>query len=82
MTSASAAEVKRVALIPFKINAQEDLTYLRDGINDMLTSRLSQNEAVTVIQRMEVEQAVNAAGLTAAIITEDAARGDRSQSGG
>ena len=74
MTGASAAEVKRVALVPFKINAQEDLTYLRDGINDMLTTRLSQNQAVTVIQRIEVEQAVNAAGLAAAI-DEDAARG-------
>jgi TolB-like protein len=79
-TSTSAADVKRVALIPFKINAKEDLTYLRDGINDMLTTRLSQNERITVIQRSEVEQAVGAAALSGAI-TEAEARGIGSKLG-
>ena len=80
VTNTSAADVKRVALIPFKINAKEDLTYLRDGINDMLTTRLSQNESVTVIQRNQVEQAVGAAGLKGDI-TEAEARGIGSELG-
>jgi TolB-like protein len=80
MASATAADVKRVALIPFKINAKEDLTYLRDGINDMLSTRLSQNESISVIQRNEVEQAVGAAGLSGAI-TEAEARGIGSRLG-
>ncbi|MFH2218618.1 MAG: hypothetical protein ABII68_03015, partial [Pseudomonadota bacterium] len=33
----SAAEISRVAVVPFTINAEKDLTFLRDGIADMLT---------------------------------------------
>jgi len=80
VSSASGADVKRVALIPFKINAKEDLSYLRDGINDMLTTRLSQTEGVTVIQRDEVERALGAAGLSGAV-TEAEARGIGSRLG-
>ena len=77
---ASAVDVKRVALIPFKINAKEDLTYLRDGINDMLTTRLSQNEGVTVIQRSQVEQAIGATDQSGNV-TEAQARGIGSKLG-
>jgi hypothetical protein len=37
----SAAETaKKVAILPFEINAPEDLSYLREGIMDMLASRI------------------------------------------
>lgn len=72
--SASAAEPKQVALIPFKINADRDLAYLRDGIYDMLSTRLSRSGEVVVLQREQVEQAVNAAGRPDAQLDEPAAR--------
>lgn len=52
-----AEEPKRVALIPFKMNAEKDLTFLRDGIYDMLSSRLSIPDRVQVIEREETEKA-------------------------
>ena len=49
----AAAEIKRVAVIPFKINAEKDLSFLRDGIVDMLTSRLFWEDKVAVLSRDE-----------------------------
>jgi TolB-like protein len=49
----AAAEIKRVAVVPFKINAEKDLSFLRDGIVDMLTSRLSRKDKVAVLSRDE-----------------------------
>jgi hypothetical protein len=41
----SAAETaKKVAILPFEINAPEDLSYLREGIMDMLASRIGARE--------------------------------------
>jgi len=48
----------RVAIVPFAINAEKDLTYLRNGIADMLTSRLAWENKVQVLGR---EQTVAAA---------------------
>ena len=53
-----AADPKRIALLPFKINAAGDLSFLKDGIFDMLTSRLSREGQVEVISREQVEGAV------------------------
>ena len=53
-----AAEPDRVAIIPFKMNAQNDLTFLKDGIYDMLASRLSKADKVQVIGREETEKAL------------------------
>ncbi|MEW5910913.1 MAG: VCBS repeat-containing protein, partial [Thermodesulfobacteriota bacterium] len=39
----------RVGIVPFQINAPQDLTYLKNGILDMLTSRLTWDEKVTAI---------------------------------
>jgi TolB-like protein len=44
----------RVAIVPFKINAERDLSFLRDGITDMLSSRLT-SDASAVIPRTEIE---------------------------
>ena len=65
--SASAAEPKRVALLPFKINAEKDMSYLQNGIFDMLTSRLSKEGQVVVIGRQEAESAMQALGGPAAV---------------
>jgi TolB-like protein len=49
-----AAEVNRVAIVPFKVNAEKDLSFLRDGIVDMLTSRLYVEDKVVVLCREEI----------------------------
>ena len=53
-----ADEPDRVVIIPFKMNAQEDLTFLKDGIYDMLASRLSRAGKVQVVGREETEKAL------------------------
>lgn len=52
------AKQYRVAIIPFKINAEKDMTFLKDGVFDMLSSRLSSGENVEVIGRQETEKVV------------------------
>ena len=61
----------RVAIIPFKMNAQKDLTFLKDGIYDMLASRLSKAGKVQVVGREETEKALEA---VTGPINEEAAR--------
>jgi TolB-like protein len=68
-----AAEPKRIALLPFKINAEKDMSFLQNGIFDMLTSRLSQEGEVEVIGRQQAESAFKAAGSPDPL-TESAAR--------
>jgi hypothetical protein len=41
-TASTAQEPKRIALLPFKVNAEKDMSFLQNGIFDMLTSRLPQ----------------------------------------
>ena len=55
------SEVKRVALLPFKINSEKDLSFLRDGIFDMLSTRLAKEGRVEVIGRTEAEAAMQSA---------------------
>ncbi len=55
-----AAEPDRVVIIPFKMNAEKDLTFLKDGIYDMLASRLSRAGKVQVVGREETEKALKA----------------------
>jgi len=55
----SAAEaVKKVAILPFQMNAPEDLNYLREGIMDMLASRLAWEGKVEVIEKQVVKDAL------------------------
>jgi TolB-like protein len=71
--SAAAAEPVRIALLPFKINAEKDLTYLRDGIFDMLSTRLTRGGQVEVLGRKTVDEAIaRVAGSEA--VNEPAAR--------
>ena len=54
------AKQYRVAIIPFKINAEKDMTFLKDGVFDMLSSRLSSGENVEIVGREETERVVKA----------------------
>ena len=47
-TPTLAQEPIKVAILPFEMNAEKDLTFLRDGIVDMLASRLTWENKVTV----------------------------------
>jgi TolB-like protein len=66
-----AGEASRVAIVPFKINADRDLAFLRDGIVDMLTTRLSWEDKVVVIEK---EVTKNASSTVAGTLNEKVAR--------
>jgi TolB-like protein len=51
-------KVYKVAILPFLIYSQENLDYLREGINDILTSRITVEERIVVIERAIVWQAL------------------------
>jgi TolB-like protein len=53
-----AATPKRIALLPFTINADKDLSFLKGGIFEMLTSRLSKSGQVEVLSKAPVEAAI------------------------
>lgn len=57
--STRADEPTKVAIIPFNMNAERDLSFLRKGIVDMLTTRLSWGKKVVVIERETTERVVN-----------------------
>lgn len=48
-------EAKKVAVLPFIMNAQEDLTFLQKGIFDMFSSRVSYGDEVEVLTRESLE---------------------------
>jgi TolB-like protein len=47
-----------VAILPFLIHSQENLDYLREGIHDILTSRITVEGKIIVIERSLVERAL------------------------
>jgi TolB-like protein len=51
-------KVYKVAILPFMIHSQENLDYLREGIYDILTSRITVEERVVVMERSVVERAL------------------------
>ncbi|MBM4277429.1 MAG: hypothetical protein FJ130_06025 [Deltaproteobacteria bacterium] len=51
-------KVYKVAILPFLIHSQENLDYLREGINDILTSRITVEGRIIVIERTVVERAL------------------------
>jgi TolB-like protein len=52
------AAAKTVAIVPFKVNSEKDVSFMRDGIYDMLASRLAKEGEVEVLGRQQVEKAV------------------------
>ncbi len=51
-------KVYKVAILPFMIHSQENLDYLREGIYDIITSRITVEGRIVVIERSLVEQAL------------------------
>jgi TolB-like protein len=51
------AKPLQVAIVPFKVNAEKDLSFLKDGIVDMLSSRLYWEDRVNIINRQATEKA-------------------------
>ncbi|MDI7258710.1 MAG: FG-GAP-like repeat-containing protein [Thermodesulfobacteriota bacterium] len=51
-------KVYKVAILPFLIHSQENLDYLREGISDILTSRITVEGRIIVIERTLVERAL------------------------
>jgi TolB-like protein len=54
----AAEEVQKVAILPFQMNAPEDLNYLREGIMDMFASRLAWEGKVEVMEKQVVKDAL------------------------
>ena len=51
-------KVYKVAILPFMIHSQENLDYLREGIYDILTSRITVEGRIIVMERSIVERAL------------------------
>jgi len=61
----SAAEKQaRVAILPFAVHAEKDLSFLRQGIVDMLSSRIAWEDKVVVVSREEVQKVYPQVGGT------------------
>lgn len=56
------AQTGRIAFLPFKANAPQDMSYLTSGIRDMLASRLASEIGLTVIDKATVDKALASAG--------------------
>ncbi|MBM4338338.1 MAG: hypothetical protein FJ110_02225 [Deltaproteobacteria bacterium] len=50
------SKVYKVAILPFVIHSQENLDYLREGINDILISRITVEGRIIVVERNLVER--------------------------
>jgi len=51
-------KVYKVAILPFMIHSQENLDYLQAGIYDILTSRVTEEGRIVVVERSLVERAL------------------------
>ena len=56
----------KVAFLPFTVHAAKDLSYLQEGIRDMLASRLSANAGVVVLDQAQVNRTLADLGVTTA----------------
>ncbi len=62
LPTVGAAQTGRIAFLPFKANAPQDMGYLTSGIRDMLASRLASEIGLTVIDKAVVDKALASAG--------------------
>jgi len=83
--SAAAAEPKSVLILPFAVNADKDLAYLKKGVANMLASRLATIDQVVVIAAadsgLDVEKIPEAPDVQTAVTLGAAARADYVLSG-
>lgn len=56
--NAAPSPTGRVALLPFVINADRDLSYLTSGMRDMLASRLGSGAGLEIVPRADVDLAL------------------------
>ncbi|MBN1930824.1 MAG: VCBS repeat-containing protein [Desulfobacterales bacterium] len=56
--SLPAGNSARVLILPLNIYSEKDLTFLQNGISDMLSTRMAQEEKVIPISREETQQAI------------------------
>jgi TolB-like protein len=56
--TSDSGKLYKVAILPFVINSQENLDYLREGIYDILASRITVEGRIEVIDRSIVERAL------------------------
>ena len=59
--AAMAAPVKKVAVLPFAMNSAENIEYIREGVWDMLASRISVDGKIEVMSRSDVAEALGKA---------------------
>ena len=43
------AQPQKVAILPFTVNAEKDLTYIKEGVSQMLSSRLAWKDQITTV---------------------------------
>ncbi|MBU2549292.1 MAG: VCBS repeat-containing protein [Proteobacteria bacterium] len=60
--SAGADTAKKVLVLPFKMNAAQDMTFLQQGIIDMLSSRLAWDDKVVVLPKSQSREAFDKVG--------------------
>jgi len=53
-----AEKIKKIAILPFKIKAAQDLTFLREGIMDMLSTRLALKNRMEMAEKELVKQKI------------------------
>lgn len=58
-----AKETNRVVILPFSVHSAENIDYVRQGIGDMLASRMSVNEKIEVASRDTVLTAIKDSGV-------------------
>jgi len=54
----SSSKVYKVAILPFVIHSEENIDYLREGIYDILSSRITAEDRIVTIDRTAVERAL------------------------
>jgi TolB-like protein len=59
LSPTAAQQVKKVAVLPFQMNSPEKLDYLRDGVWDMLMSRIEVSNKIEVIGKPSVLNALD-----------------------
>jgi len=47
-----------IAVLPFTVNSQENIDYVKQGVWDMLISRLSMNDSLSVVSKDQVSSAI------------------------
>ncbi len=48
----------KIVVVPFKIHSEKDLSFLQNGIQNMLATRLTRDERIKLNNRAEVEKAI------------------------